>query len=105
MLRPAPSLKSALSLHRDVNLKFDLERHVLRNNNHNYENVQRWRQKSSVAALESDAVALDRGEPVVSPFSAPLLAPPSGGQHHVVLNSDIFPSFHVTDIVGLELFR
>ena len=45
-----------------------------------------------------------RGEPV-SPFSAPLLAPPSGGQHPVVLNSDIFPSFHVTDIVGLEPFR
>ena len=66
--------------------------------------VQRWRQKSSVAALESDAVALDRGE-TVSPFSAPLLAPPSGGQHPVVLKSDIFPSFHVTDIVGLDLFR
>ena len=57
-----------------------------------------------MAALASDAVALDRGEPV-SPFSAPLLAPPSGEKHPVVLDSDIVPRYHVTDIVGLEPFR
>ena len=66
MLRPTFNLKWALSLHGDVNLKFDLARHVLRNINHNYENVQRWRQKSSVAALESDAVALAESQSLPS---------------------------------------
>ena len=86
----------------DVNLK-GLARHVLRNINHIYENVQRWRQKSSVAALESDAVALAGSQSLPSRLHCS-----HRRQEGNILSfsvSDIFPSFHVTDIVGLEPFR
>ena len=85
----------------DANLK-DLARHVLRNINHIYESTEV--EAEIICGCIGERRSCTHGDPV-SLFSAPLLAPPSGEKHPVVLRSDIVPRYHVTDIVGLEPFR